>query len=279
MSRNACEVPDTKPKPLIVRERFAAAGANATAQEYNPVICRFLKELPEQTRLRPCRLFDSLRALRLAQDPRRLPGAWCQVPNCRLQDYTSSKIDYCRRQRLRVHCDSNIGQRIHCSCGITQLPDGKGNRAHRVIEQAGRVWSVPPLGFVKSTWWVSVLIPTPERSWKSTRLPITCGGLPPSPAMGARPRSTRFMVPAPPGVMTAQFNRGSIPIAGLTPVLYGVRVPPICATKTGTPVEVSRTVARLVTVHLGTTTARCVRGLIPIAIDTGPATGGGGAPI
>src|ERR1700751_793859 len=109
------------------------------------------------------------------------------------------------------------------------------------------------------------------------RLPMTWGGRPPSPAMGFRPRSTILIVPAPPGVITAQFSSGSIPIFGLTPVLNGVRVPPICALKTGTPVEVVSTVARLVDWYA--TTARCVRGLTPIATGTGPATGGGGAPI
>src|SRR5215472_6936711 len=109
------------------------------------------------------------------------------------------------------------------------------------------------------------------------RLPMTCGGRPPSPATGLRPKSTMLIVPAPPGVTTAQFKRGSMPTAGLTPVLYGVRLPPICATKTGTPVDVSSTVARFVDWYA--TIARCVRGLMPTATGVGPATGGGGAPI
>jgi hypothetical protein len=48
VSRNTCEVPGTKPKPLIVRERFAAAGANAMAG-FNAVICKSLNELPSET--------------------------------------------------------------------------------------------------------------------------------------------------------------------------------------------------------------------------------------
>src|SRR5271157_4278510 len=67
------------------------------------------------------------------------------------------------------------------------------------------------------------------------RLATTCGSIPGSVGgkrgLGfgttSRPRFTMFVVPPPPGVISAQLTRGSTAIAGLAPVLNEVSVPPI----------------------------------------------------
>src|ERR1700683_5368208 len=65
-------------------------------------------------------------------------------------------------------------------------------------------------------------MPTPCIVEEIDTLAITSGCRPTSPALGARPRSTRAVVPAPPGVTMAQFNRGSMATLGLAPVPKGV---------------------------------------------------------
>ena len=59
------------------------------------------------------------------------------------------------------------------------------------------------------------------------------------------PRSTILMIPWPPGVAMAQFNRGSTATDGKVAVLNKVKVPPTLCTNVGTPFVKSTTSAVL----------------------------------
>src|SRR5277367_5446797 len=88
---------------------------------------------------------------------------------------------------------------------------------------------------------------------------------------GLCPRSTILMIPCPPGVAMAQFNRGSTATDGNVAVLNNVNVPPTLCTNVGTPFVKSTTSAVLLCCTA--TNPRWVRGLIPMAHGTGAGFG------
>src|SRR5271163_5063605 len=131
-------------------------------------------------------------------------------------------------------------------------------------------------GSANTAWCVVALIPTPCTVVEIVRLATTTGVRPKSagftPAPGLRPRSTIVIVPAPPGVITAQFNLGSTATAGFKPVPIGASAPLTVWMNVGTPAEKSIMAALLV--DWKATRPRCVNGLIPIPYGTGGPFGG-----
>src|ERR1700723_3001321 len=136
--------------------------------------------------------------------------------------------------------------------------------------------SFGPCGSANTAWCVAALMPTPCTVLEIERLAITTGVRPKSagftPGPGLRPRSTIVIVPAPPGVINAQFNFGSTDTLGLMPVPMGASVPVTVSMNVGTPPEKSTMAAELV--DWKATSPRCVNGLMPIAKGTGAPLGG-----
>src|SRR5271155_144408 len=91
--------------------------------------------------------------------------------------------------------------------------------------------SFGPCGSAKTAWCVAAFMPTPCTVVEIETLATTTGVRPKSagftPAPGLRPKSTSVIVPAPPGVITAQFNIGSTATAGFVAVtVWASAAPP-----------------------------------------------------
>src|ERR1700722_11317515 len=136
--------------------------------------------------------------------------------------------------------------------------------------------SFGPCGSAKSAWCVAALMATPCKVVEIERLAITPGVRPKSAGFKTppelRPRSTIVIVPAPPGVINAQFKFGSTDTLGLMPVPMGASVPVTVSMNVGTPAEKTTMAAELV--DWKDTSPRCVNGLMPIAKGTGAPLGG-----